>query len=199
MKFFYDLSNIKANFMSKAPFTDEELRMICSRLVLKNLKKKRTLLAEGNIPQYVIYINSGILRMYSTCLDGTEVTFEIGMENSWMADLEAFYSRSSASASIEVIEEAQVFMLHYEDVIALHKQIPALLQFSKLHAEEKYNAAIKRLQTMNHPSFTADKRIAHFNASYPKLIKRVPSYIIASFLGISPETLSRIKKSIDEY
>lgn len=193
MNLCYDFENIKANFRSKAAFTDEELDMICNRLVVKNIKKKKTLLAEGNIPQYVIYINSGILQMYSAGLNGTDVTFEICTENSWIADLEAFYKRSSASASIEVIEEAQVFMLHYDDVLALHKQIPSLLQFSKLHAEEKYNAAVKRLQAISHPGLTAERRIAHFNDCYPDLIKRIPSYIVASYLGISPETLSRIK------
>ncbi len=187
--------NIRANFLKRADFTNEELDMICARLLARKIRKRKTLLNAGNIPQYVIYVNRGLLRMFSTESDGVERTIELAMEDTWMADLEALYARKSASVSIEAMEDTEVFMIHHDDLQILHRQVPTLMEFSRLHAEEKFNNAMRRLQTMNHPGFTAEQRIAFFETIYPDLTHRIPSYIIASFLGFSPETYSRIKRS----
>lgn len=193
---FAGFDSIKRNFLAKAEFSAEELDAICSRLILRNVKKRKTILSEGSIPQYVIFIVSGLLRMFTTDSKGDELTVDFGVENTWMADLEAFHARKSATVSIAAIENAQVLMLHHDDVLTLHQQIPGLREFSRVHAEEKYNEAMERLKTMSHPAFTAEQRINYFRVRYPNLVGRIPSHMIASYLGISPETLSRIKRSL---
>lgn len=190
-----DYTQIRTNFLSKADFSADELDMICSRLQAKKIKKRKTLLNAGSIPQYVIYVNKGLLRMFSTEADGVERTIDLAIENTWLADLEALYERKSASVSIEALEDSEVFMLHHDDIQYLHQQIPALVHFSRLHAEEKFSNAMKRLQTMNHPGYTAEQRVIFFESIYPSLSNRVPSNIIASLLGFSAETYSRIKRS----
>jgi CRP/FNR family transcriptional regulator len=191
----YDHTQIRTNFLSKADFSPAELDMICNRLQAKKIKKRRTLFNAGSIPQYVVYVNKGLLRMFSTEADGIERTIDLAIEDTWLADLEALYERKSASVSIEALEDAEVFMLHHDDIQYLHQQIPALVNFSRLHAEEKFNNAMKRLQTMNHPGYTAEQRVTFFENIYPSLTNRVPSNIIASLLGFSAETYSRIKRS----
>lgn len=186
--------SLRANFLSRVHFSEQELDMICQRVVYRKVKKRKELLVEGNIPQYVVYIIKGLLRMYALDQRGKEFTIELAAEDTWMADLKSFYGRSSSTISIEALEDSEVFLLHYDDVEFLHSQIPSLAHFSRLHAEEKYSNAMQRLQNVNHMGYTAQQRLVFFETSYAKILGRLPAHVIASFLGISEETYSRIRR-----
>lgn len=188
-------SQIRKNFLKRADFSDEELELICRHLIVTKVRKKGHVQIAGNIPQFVMYVQSGLLLMYRMEEDGMERTIDFCMEDTWMADLDALYERKSTTVSIEALEDAVIIKMHYDDIEMLHKEIPSLWKFSRSHAEEKFNAAMKRLQTINYPGYSAQQRIDFFEADYPDLEKRVASHIIASFLGLTPETYSRLRQS----
>ena len=186
---------IRANFLKRADFSEEELDLICRNLVVTKVKKKGHIQVAANIPQFVMYVQNGLLRMYRMEEDGMERTIDFCQEDTWMADLDALYERKSTTVSIEALEDSEIIKIHYDDIDMLHKEIPALWKFSRSHAEEKFNKAMKRLQTINYPGYSAQQRIDFFEADYPDLEKRVASHVIASFLGIAPETYSRLRQS----
>lgn len=189
---------LRNNFLRKTSFTSEELDMILERGHFKKVKKRKELFVEGSIPQQVIYVLSGLLRMYVTGTDGKIFTLEFAAEDSWMADLKSVYGRSASQVSIEALEDSEIFLLHPDDVQFLHHHIPALVNFSRLNAEEKYNNLLHRMLHVNNMSYTASQRLDYFEELYPQLMGRIPAYVVASFLGISDETYCRLRKKRNE-
>lgn len=185
---------LRNNFLGKAFFLPEELDLILERGQFKKVKKRKELFVEGSIPQQVIYVLKGLLRMYVTGADDKIFTLEFASEDNWMADLKSVYSHSISQVSIEALEDSEIFVLHPDDVQFLHKQIPALVNFSRLNAEEKYNNLLHRMLHVNNISYTASQRLDYFEELYPQLIERIPAYVVASFLGISEETYCRLRK-----
>lgn len=195
-KLYIMFHNLRDNFLKRVDFSKEELDSICSCIVVKKVKKKKSVLIEGNIPNSVIYVNQGVLRMFTNDEDFEEQTFDFAAENCWMADLEGFKNQRPSKVNIEAIEDSELFLLQYQDVVKLHKVIPKLERFSRFHAEEKYIEAMNRLQKINHPNYSAEERYLAFMMCYPYLINRIPLTYLASYLGIAAETLSRVRKSL---
>lgn len=187
---------IRENFKQRAPFTEEELDEICKIIQIKKVKKRRALLSEGNIPDTVFYVNSGLLRMYAHDDLFEERTFDFACEDCWMADLHGFRTKTPATVNIDALEDSEVCVLRYADVVKIHDLFPNMQKFSRLHAEDKYIEAMMRLRKINHPNYSAEERYLDFLKKYPHLNSRISSVHLASFLGIAPETLSRVKKSL---
>lgn len=189
--------NIRQNFLRRVHFTSDELDHICRLLEVRKVRKKKALLTEGNIPNSVIYVNKGLLRMYTTEKNTLEEqTFDFAGEDNWFADLEGFRLKKTSRVNIETLEDSEVFLLHYQDVARLHSLFPQLERFSRYHAEEKYIEAMNRLQKINHPNYSAKERLLAFQENYPDTAHRIPAVYLASYLGIAAETLSRIRREM---
>jgi CRP-like cAMP-binding protein len=199
MKDFTPFITVRNNFLRRVHLSEEELDLICNLLEVRKVKKKKAVLVEGNISDSVIYVNKGLLRMYTNDKQNyEEQTFDFGFEDHWFADLEGFRSKQTSKVNIEAMEDCELFLLHFNDVVRLHTIIPNLERFSRYHAEEKYIEAINRLKKINHPNYSAKERYLTFMELYPETANRIPSMHLASYLGIASETLSRIKRELGQ-
>lgn len=188
--------NILQNILQKVDLTSTEIDILCTALEYRKIKKGKHILSEGNIPDMVFYIDSGLFRMYTTGDDFEEYTFEFNAENQWIADLECFSKKLPTSMNIEALEDSEILIIRYDKALELHQKIPRFTQFSRMHAEEKYIVIFKRNKLLSQKGLTTERRYLAFLENYPNLAHRIPSIHLASYLGVSPETFSRVKKAL---
>lgn len=190
----YDLlrQNLTAGGIKDA--TDMETILRCFSVL--NVKRKKQVLSEGNIPNFLIFVNSGLIRMYTTGTDMEERTFDFGAENSWFGDIKSFQRKQPTDTNIEAIEDSQLLLIGHDELQKLYRTIPELERVGRINAEEKYIRLLDRLKKINHTNFSAEERYLEFLKSYPDIAYRIPTAFIASYLGIAAETLSRVKKGV---
>lgn len=174
----------------------QELEKVLSAFNVINVKRKRQILSEGNIANFLFFVNSGLIRMYTTDSNMEERTFDFGAEETWFGDLKSFADKQSSDTNIEAIEDTQILTIEYETLQKLYKEFPRLERVGRLNAEDKYIKLIDRLKKVNHTNYSAEDRYLEFLRFYEKIAHRIPSCYIASYLGIATETLSRVKRNI---
>ena len=190
------INSIKENLLKRIELTDEELNLFCTALIYKKVKKNKLIHVENSIMQHFYFLEKGLVRMYTTTDKFEEQTFEFCYENTWIVDLKSLHENTLSKINIETLEDCELYSLHINDVIRLHNQIPSLEKFSRMHAEERYIEAMIRIQQLYHPNLSSKERFKSFNQHYPMLRNRISSQHLASFLGVVPETISRLKKQI---
>jgi len=174
--------------------TDEELAAFCSKFKLKITKRNEILLAAGNICRYVYFVNKGCLRVYLVDENGRESTRILIPENNFGTAFPSFILQEPSMAFIQSVEPSEVLLLSYEAFKQLPDILPAWEKIYRINLEQAYIASIKRIESLI--TMGAKERYVLFMENSPGLIQRLPSKIIADYLGISQETLSRLKSKI---
>jgi CRP-like cAMP-binding protein len=176
----------------KIAITQEELDLVQSLSFLKKLRKRQYLLQEGDVWKYYAFVCKGCLRTYRTDEKGQEHIMQFSIENWWAGDLESLRSGLPAKSAIEALEDAEVLLFTKENFDIMQQRIPAfktmvedILARSFIVHQNRIHAAI---------SYTAEEKYTNFTNSYPQIFNRVPLHMIASYLGVTAETLSRIRK-----
>ncbi len=171
--------------------TDEEWRQHEAVLRRRNLKKGEWLLQQGQICQYVSFINYGCFRIYNIVKD-EEVTCDFRFEGHYITDYRSFLTQQPSIEYIVALEDAEVMELHYTDMQTLYEKAPAWQKFGRLIAEFIFVKASERAQSLllNSP----EELYIRLIKERPKVIENIPQRYIASYLGIQPESLSRIRK-----
>ncbi len=185
---------LRDNLETKISITDREMELIASHVTPRFIKKRKDLLVSGAICKDFAFVVKGCLRSYTIDEKGTEHVVQIAMENYWIADLHSYFTQQPSQTNIEAIEDSHLLLLSASSLEELYDQIPSLDRFfRKLFA----NALVISLERMNQSnSETAEKRYTKLLKEHPDIIRRVPLLHIASFLGITPESLSRIRKQL---
>lgn len=160
--------------------------------VEKTLQRKEFILIEGNVCRYKIFIATGMLRTYRTKDDGSEYILQFSPENSWAVDPESYDNSIPSHCNIEALETTGVIMWAKKDFETLLEQIPALKAFSQKIISA--NVYLNRQRIFTSLSGTAEEKYNDFICANPDLAARVPLRMIASYLGVSRETLSRIRR-----
>jgi CRP-like cAMP-binding protein len=182
-----------AYLREKAGLTADELKVVEEApLIQKKLRKRQYLLQEGDICKYNCFIAQGCLRMYRVSADGTEHMLRFGVENWWMADYESYNSGLPAKNNIDAIEDSALILIAKEDFELLFQVIPKLREFRERLDARAYDVSQNRV--LSNISETAEERYEHFIKSYPSFYSRVPLHMIASYLGVTRETLSRVRQ-----
>ena len=150
----------------------------------------------GDSCEYFYFILSGSLRTYTTDDRGHEHIFHLAFEDWWTSDLFSFITGDPAFFSIDALEDTEVLAIHRDDYEALLSNYPRFERFFRLLMQNAYVASQKR--TMDIMSLSAEKRYLQLVQSHPQLELRIAQHHIASFLGITPEALSRIKRGLIE-
>jgi len=149
------------------------------------------LLRNGEICRYVTFINKGLLRYYYLS-DGREICTGFLAENSYVSEYASFLTQQPAAANIDALEDCELLHLSYSDMQWMYRHYPVMETFGRRMAENLF------IEVSNHNSRllgnTPEERYSWLIAHRPFIIQRVPQYMIASWLGISPEHLSRIRK-----
>ncbi|PWV51955.1 Crp/Fnr family transcriptional regulator [Chitinophaga sp. S165] len=175
-------------------FSDKEIAFIKSQAIPKQLNKKQYLLREGNICRYHTLVCSGCLRSYRIGNNGNEHIFSLSPANHWVSDRVSLLSGTPSNEFIDALEDSTIIQFSVDSFKTLLREIP---NFDKLYAKiitDEYNTNRDRIYMML--SHQAEERYRQFIRSFPQLHHRLPMFMIASYLGISRETLARIRSNM---
>ncbi len=157
----------------------------------RKIPKKTRLLAAGSICNFEAYVNKGCIREYIIDENGAEVTLQFAVEDWWVSDLASFQDQSPAHMNIETLEDCELFILTPDSKERLLTEVPKLERMFRLMLQRHLTVVQKRLfKTI---ATTAMEKYLEFINRYPGIPQRVPQHYIASYLGISPEFLSKLR------
>lgn len=194
------MSNFEAFYdyiqkLSGKILSEDEKLVIEAHMKPRRFRKKQYFLQEGDICKYTGFIVKGSARTFSVDKDGNENILKLSVENWWLADFESFYHLTPSQYNIQAIEDLEVLQVTNAQVEEFFKPIPA---FSAMMEVIKQNNAIANQNRMQAViRYTAEERFSDFVNNYPHFLQRFPQNMIASYLGLSPETLSRLRKKIN--
>ena len=171
--------------------TDSEVELIKNIFIPKKIRKKQYFLQEGQVCKYSAFIIKGAMRQYSVDDKGAEHIVRLLVENWWAVDRESFVMLTPSLYNIDAWEDTEVLLVTYSDSLTMLNKIPLLTEWTRKLDEHHAFAAQKRLSASI--SFSAEKRYADLANTYPEFLQRFPQHMIASYLGITKETLSRIR------
>lgn len=164
-----------------------------NRLERLSLHKKHLLLKRGNVCNYLYFIEKGLARNFYM-QDKTDLTNDIVLEGELLVSFDSFISRQPSNESLELLEDCEITALHYDDLQELYRQFPIMERVGRLIAEYNFNSLVTRNYQLKFLSAT--ERYEHFFKTKVELVRRAPIGVIASFLGMSIETLSRIRSKV---
>ncbi|PZP50299.1 MAG: Crp/Fnr family transcriptional regulator [Pseudopedobacter saltans] len=188
--------SILSNIQKYVSLTESEQSQLCEILQYKTYEKKKILLREGEICKFEYYIVKGCMRTFYVNESGVEVTIQFGLEDWWVSDVCSFSEQSPSRLFVECLEDCEVLMLTPTTKETLLKTIPKLERYFRLLVQKHMNALQNRL--INTISMSATARYLEFISTYPTVQFRVPQYYIASYLGVSAEFVSKIRKRLAE-
>ncbi len=184
-------TQLKEFFRFLVDFSDEELEEVWTFFHPRKIKKGEFLTIPGETAYECGFVLKGCFRVYYL-VDGKESTRFIGCENIFMSSVPSFTTQKPSVEYVEALENLDLLMLSYNDLQKMYELSPKWERMVRILAEYSYNEQQKRIYSLI--AHSAQQRYEDLTKSRPDLIQRVPQYIIANYLGISPETLSRIRK-----
>jgi CRP-like cAMP-binding protein len=181
-------------FNKKVPLTPEEEEHIKDYLTPKKLRKKQYLLQEEDVCKVIAFVEKGVLRSYSVDENGKEYIIQFALEGWTIADLYSFLTGEPATYNIDALEDAELVLISKSAHEELLQKVPKYETYTRLNITGAYIAMQKRLTSII--SSPLEERYASFTALYPHIVQRVPQHMIASYMGLQPETLSRIRRKM---
>ncbi|WP_118974921.1 Crp/Fnr family transcriptional regulator [Taibaiella koreensis] len=178
------------NTHATTPLNEQEVRLIKNIFEPKRIRKKQYFLQEGEVCKYMGFIVKGAMRMYSVDDRGVEHVLSLFVENWWAGDRESFTMLTPSIYNIDAWEDTDMLTITHARLVEFNS-IPALLELSRRLDQNHSFANMKRLNASN--SLSLEQRYAHVAEKYPEFLQRFPQHIIASYLGVAKETLSRVR------
>jgi CRP-like cAMP-binding protein len=181
---------------SYIPLKDKEKILLEGKFSSQKIKKKQKILLEGTVCRHYTFVATGCFRMYGIDDGGYEHNIQFAAENDWIADIGSFHKKTASKLYIEAIEASTVLQVEQQDLYYLYLNILKLDRIFKVIIENKYVELQNRV--LQNFSSTAEQRYMSFLEQYPTLSNRLPNTQIASYLGITPEFLSKIRKNLSK-
>lgn len=177
-----------------ADFSDEEIIQFNALLQYKTIARKKFLLQEGEICKFEAFIKKGCIRTYYIDPKGAEVTLQFAIENWWVSDIASFHEQKPSNMFIETLEDCELFLLSPETKEKILVQVPKFERMFRLMVQRNLTRLQERLfQTI---ATTAVEKYLDFIERYPTIPQRVAQHYIASYLGFSPEFLSKVRTKL---
>jgi CRP-like cAMP-binding protein len=176
------------------PLSDDDKMQIERAFVPFRLRKRQYLLQAGDQSKYFAFIVQGAMRQYSVDDKGTEHVVRLGVEGWWMGDRESWVMGSPSTYHIDAWEDTEMLLITRQGILELLRNVPFIGEMTR-QLDERNNIANQRRLTSS-ISATAEKRYEDFVECYPQLLERFPQHVIASYLGITKDTLSRVKRQL---
>ncbi len=174
--------------------TDEEIDFFTSRLSHRKIRRKQYVLQEGDICGHYTFVNKGCLRLYTVDGNGIEHILQFAPEDYWVADIGSFHQEVPTSLYIDALEPTEILQISKPDLISTFEKFPAFDRVFRIMVENAFVGLQKRI--LQNISSTAEERYLTFFKSYPQLVNRLPQTQIASYIGITPEFLSKLRKNL---
>lgn len=178
-------------FKNYIPLNEEERNLLDKRVTRRKIKRKQMILQEGMVCRHYSFVVEGCLKMYGVDGKGVEHNIQFAAENDWIADIGSFHSDKPSKLFIEALEPSTLLQIEKQDLYFLYRSIPKLDRIFKVIIENKFVELQTRV--LQNISSTAQERYQSFLEQYPQLALRLPNTQIASYLGITPEFLSKMR------
>ncbi|MFH6996579.1 Crp/Fnr family transcriptional regulator [Flavobacterium sp. FlaQc-57] len=186
-----DKTTLAEHIKSRVLLTEEQLNMVLDLFFFKEYQKNETLLHAGQVSQYINFVLKGCLRIYFIREDGQETTRHLAFEQQYATGLTSFIKQLPAAEFIQAMEDTQVFHISRKDFFYLLDIIPAWEKYYRIYLENAYMDNIIIFQ--REVTRDAEMRYKELVSRNPEIVSRLSNKIVASYLNMSPETLSRIK------
>lgn len=186
-------TKIIQSIKSIASLNEAEEKAFLSILEVKNFKKKEFLLQEGKVCNKITFVNNGCMRLFYN-VDGVENTIQFFFGDSWYTDYASFLTGKPTIENMQALEESEVVQFKKDDLYNLYDSMPVFEKVGRIFAENAYLSIsqLNQMKTNEEP----EVRYINLLKTRPELVQQIPQHYIASYLGVKPETLSRIRKRI---
>lgn len=185
-----------SHIQEKVDVSDDQIELLKSFFIQKKLSKKEYLLQEGEICKYLTFVSKGILKSYILDDKGNERINLFAFEGWWISDFNSFLNQEKAFLNIDAIEDSELLMISRENYEELTLQIPMMDRYFRILYQNSLVTKDYRLVISN--NFTAEEKYLQLVESHPEITQKLSHALIASYLGLSPETVSRIRKKISQ-
>ena len=187
-------TKVKAYYTKLLPqISEDDWKMLSEKFTTQLLKKGDMIVRNGEVCRYVSFINKGLVRIYYI-VDGKEINTGFICENEYISEYTSFLTRQPAAQNLDVLEDTELINLTYNDMQLLYKSNPVFEIFGRKIAE--YLFILTSMQTTQLLILSPEARYKNLLTQQQHIIQRVPQYMIASYIGITPEHLSRIRKKM---
>jgi CRP-like cAMP-binding protein len=178
----------------KIHLTDQEKAIIQTFLVPKKLKSKQYLLQQGDHCKSFTFVSKGLLKSYNVDEKGNEHISVFAWEGWWVSDMPSFFTGKEATLNIGAMESSELLTITLVNYNLLLDQVPVMERYFRMLYQN--SLLTKDLRLMSAATHTAEEKYISLIRSHPDLVQRVPQNLIASYLGLAPETISRIKHKL---
>ncbi len=184
---------LKESFEEHVSFSDEEWEMCKNNFRPKRMLKRQFLLQEGDVCRELAFVEKGALYSYTVDSKGNQHVIRFAFDGWWIADLQSFFTHNPSTFNIEVLEDSELLMLDRKNHEKLLEEIPGYERYHRIIVQNAYVALKRRVE--NGLGLTAEEKYARLIEQNPQFMNRVPLNLVASYLGMSPETLSRVRSN----
>ena len=174
--------------------TQKETDLLLENITHRKYLKGQYISQQGDICRFESFVIKGCLKTFYVDTEGQEHVVLFAIENWWTADLGSFLTQEPADYNVQCIEDTEVIQFSFDKMELLYQEIPKLERFFRIIIQKAFVASEKRI--IRNFSLTAKERYIEFKNTYPQIEQRVPQYLIASYLGITKEFLSKIRGQI---
>jgi CRP-like cAMP-binding protein len=181
-------------FSEKVPLTREDEEHIKAYLMPKKIRKKQYLLQEGDVCKAIAFVEKGALRSYTLHESGSEHIFQFALEGWLISDLFSFLTGEPATYNIDALEDSELVLISKTAHQELLQKVQKYETYIRLQVTGAYIALQRRITSVN--SLTLEERYRNLTQLCPDIIQRVPQHMIASYMGLTPETLSRVRRKM---
>jgi len=189
-----DYSAILKNIAKHITLDEKEAACFTSLLSYREVKKKESLLREGEFCRNINYVHSGVLRAYYLDKEGNENIIMFAIHDWWVTDIYGFATGNPAVMHIDALENSAIFQLSKNDLEGLFREVPKFERFFRIIMQNSY--VREQLRSIQNLSLSAEERYLNFSEKYPDFMQRISQKQIASYLGITPEFLSVIRSKL---
>ncbi|MHA4738950.1 Crp/Fnr family transcriptional regulator [Dyadobacter sp. MSC1_007] len=190
----YDILRKYIDRVTSAVITDEEFVYIEQAFDVRKVKRKQFLLHEGSVCRYMSFIASGAMRQYSIDNSGNEHITTLALEGWWISDRGSFYNVTPSRYNIDAVEDSTLLVANLERINLLKEQSLTFLKMAHILDQNHSIAAQKRIEAS--VSYSAEEKYNYLVQAHPEFFNRFPQSMLASYLGLTPETMSRVRKQV---
>ena len=185
------LENLKNHIARFVEIDEQDYAEILPYFRVVQAKKKQNLLTEGKVCKSNYFVSKGCLRLFFVNEKGIEQTIQFALENWWIADYTSFSSQKPSGFYIQAVERSEVLALDFVSQEEMLHRFPQMERYFRLVHQRAHAATQFRIKFLY--SLSKEEFYNHFNKLYPEFVQRIPQYLLASFLGLTPEYLSEIR------
>jgi len=185
---------IKNIITSIIPIAADEWDLIQNKIEFVTVNKNKFYLKENSICNSIAFVESGLLIYHKTLSNGNELTTDFAFAGEWVANNHSRLNNTPSHLNIKAIENSELLVIKHKDLLELYEKIPLLERFSRILIEQAYVKLVQH--SIDLQTIPATDRYLKLLTTYPDLFQLVPLYHIATYLGIAPKSLSRIRSSV---